>query len=384
MSPRDDFATRPTTSESPSGRAHRLALTEEGVPKTLPLSFWWAQIEELLSDGTPWDRLPELYQNMIRTTLRFTRPDGSIAFEPPGARPERVAILQKLADPGLATVSNWWAASRAKGIELGPPPLPAFGSEAHPIAILRADWARDGDFLAVDARHPAVQKVELTLGGQPVLGPDWSGATGKARPQLWKSSYTADCAEWSSGAGASRIIRTAVLLRGRKLALFAETRSGSSDPLRMPLADRVDAKVLAETRVLSVKAAGGGPSARIIALGLDDSAGCLRIEGRTLTVDSPSQIGRSWRPLLVSWDQDRNRQSLKWRQLTVTENSKRCKPGVAFAVRVAWGPIDQLVIYRSLAKAATRTFLGHQTSARFLIGTFDEKGDLKPLLQVDD
>jgi hypothetical protein len=51
---------------------------------------------------------------------------------------------------------------------------------------------------------------------------------------------------------------------------------------------------------------------------------------------------------------------------------------------VAWGPGSEgLVVYRSLAPPALRNFLGHQTGARFLVGSFTKSGDVRPILKLD-
>jgi hypothetical protein len=70
--------------------------------------------------------------------------------------------------------------------------------------------------------------------------------------------------------------------------------------------------------------------------------------------------------------------------VTVAEKSRACPPDVAFAARVTWGRDETLVIYRSLARPALRSFLGHQTRARFLIGLFSDEGDVEPLVKVED
>jgi hypothetical protein len=57
--------------------------------------------------------------------------------------------------------------------------------------------------------------------------------------------------------------------------------------------------------------------------------------------------------------------------------------GGLFAVRVAWGSAESLVIYRSLARPALRALLGHQTSARFLVGLFSKDGRVEPIIKVD-
>jgi hypothetical protein len=44
---------------------------------------------------------------------------------------------------------------------------------------------------------------------------------------------------------------------------------------------------------------------------------------------------------------------------------------------------DSLVVYRSLTRPAPRAFLGHPTTARFLVGLFNAKGDVVSLLSVE-
>jgi hypothetical protein len=98
----------------------------------------------------------------------------------------------------------------------------------------------------------------------------------------------------------------------------------------------------------------------------------LRHEGR-----------RGWFPLLASWDPLRNRRAIHWRALTVAEKSRICPPETAFAARVTWGRGETLLIYRSLAPPALRSFLGHQTRARFLVGLFTQEGNVVPIIKVD-
>ena len=128
---------------------------------------------------------------------------------------------------------------------------------------------------------------------------------------------------------------------------------------------------------------------RVLPVGLprlpyETERGSFTEEGREIVLRQRQEGRRCWLPLLASWDPVRNRKGVQWRVLTVSEKSKPCAPETAFAVRVSWGRDDTLVIYRSLGRPAIRSFLGHQTSARFLVGLFDKAGDVKPILKVDD
>jgi hypothetical protein len=112
--------------------------------------------------------------------------------------------------------------------------------------------------------------------------------------------------------------------------------------------------------------------------------GSFRRDGRELVVRQRPEGRRAWRPLLLSWEPGRDRKSVQWRTLTVTQERRVCAPETAFAVRVSWGRDETLVVYRSLARPATRAFLGHQTSAQFLIGLFNRDGEVEPLLNVEE
>jgi hypothetical protein len=268
--------------------------------------------------------------------------------------------------------------------------------------VLRANWARDGDFLAVDHRAAgAASRFELFGRGVRWLGPSWTSGpaavgagVSRARPALWVSHGSADVFEWAFRAGPARVVRTAVLLRGRRLALVAEQWDGPGDPgaLRLDLAEGVEAGPVAEggSRALALSARRGRASARVIPVGLPALAypterGSLSVEGGAVVLRQPAPAGsrRAWRALLVSWEPRRNRPP-RWRALTVSEKSRACPPDVAFGARVTWGRDETLLIYRSLARPAVRACLGHQTRARFLIGLFTPAGEVEPLVKVED
>ncbi|MFO0954465.1 MAG: hypothetical protein U0835_25560 [Isosphaeraceae bacterium] len=58
-------------------------------------------------------------------------------------------------------------------------------------------------------------------------------------------------------------------------------------------------------------------------------------------------------------------------------------PTAPFAARVPGGRDETLLIYRSLTPPVTRSFLGHQTRARLLVGLFSSEGEVETLLKVD-
>ena len=124
--------------------------------------------------------------------------------------------------------------------------------------------------------------------------------------------------------------------------------------------------------------------ARVIPIGLPSvpfptDKGSIAIEGRQVVIRQSSPGRRRWLPILVCWD----RGPASWRMLTVGAKSKACPADLAIAAKVAWASGQGLVIYRSLGPPDLRTFLGHQTRARFFVGSYDASGDVRPILKVD-
>jgi len=383
-------------------------LDPDGVPRRLPVSEWAEGLRLLAGAvaarpaGWP-DRFDAAAEGWFRALLRFSRPDGSAVFgprEPPaGCRALYRAWADRLSDPGLNTVLDWWF-PRPTLDRHAPPPLPADARPDRALAVLRANWVRDGDFLAVDHRAGgAATLFELTGSGRTWLGPSWDSAgpavaATRARPTLWVSHSSADVVEWSFRVGPARVVRTAILLRGRRVALLGEQWDGPGDPgaIRLALPDGVEPVPIPGSRGLILAAARGrAASARVFPVGLPrldypTDRGRFGVEAGALVLRQAAPAGarRVWRPLLVSWDARRNRQAAHWRTLTVSEDGRECAPGVAFAARVTWGRDETLVIYRGLAGPGHRAFLGHQTRARLLVGLFTAEGEVEPLVKVDD
>jgi hypothetical protein len=389
------------------GRWLSRALDPDGVPRRRPVGDWPVLLTELAearrARGTDWPIfLDARIEGFFLATLRFARPDGTPVFGPPGGASAAARAFQDwgrwLSDPGLSRVVQWWFPERGRGPEYAPPPLPSDSRPDRPLAVLRANWSKQGDLLAIDHRAPgASSAVELFGLERPWLGPSWSLDLGahsgtRARPTCSTSTASADLVEWSFRAGPARVVRTALLLRGRRLALLADQVDGSapSATVRIGLADGVEAGPIPESRGLSLAGGRGRSTMRVFPVGLPrlpypTGSGSFVAEAGALRLRQAMEGKRGWLPLLVSWEPARNRLATRWRPLTVSEKSRACPPGVAFATRITWGRHETLVIYRSLARPALRAFLGHQTRARFLIGLFShETGNVEPLLKVEE
>jgi hypothetical protein len=383
------------------------AIDFEGMPRRLPVADWPACLAALAEArrgrGAGWPDLFDAWiERFFRQALRFSRPDGSPAFGGPvgAVRPRDLFRYwaEQLPDPGLAIVVDRWFPSRTKGRARGhaAPPPPSTAGANRPLMVLRADWSREGDFLAIDHRAPGGSCLAVLFGlGRAWLGPSWASgvegtSAGHPRPALRVSNESAELAEWSFRVGSCRILRTALLLRGRRLALLADQVEGPgpTPAMRVAMAEGVAAAPLPESRGVSLTPARGRGSAQVLPLGLPclpypTDRGAFSGEAGSLDLGQAQEGRRCWLPLLVSWDPLRRRMPVRWRVLTVSEGSKACPPETAFAARVTWGRDETLVIYRSLGRPATRAFLGHQTRARFLVGLFNREGNVEPIVKVE-
>jgi hypothetical protein len=389
--------------DGPLVRALDRELAPSGLPRSWPVASWWptlAALEAASRARGGWTvGVAARAEGLLRSALRFSRPGGGPLFGPAvaSAMPADLGgLVQRLAgamsDPGLGTVAARWFPGAGGRLPRVPaaPPLPACALEGRPLAVLRPDWNRDGDLLAIDARDPAGPcRLHLMGGGRDLLGYAWrglpeGGPAGEATVRLWSSHFQADHLEWS-GPGAR--VRTAVLLRGRKLALLAEEADGDA-PGGFALDRVAGLSAAAEADGGAVRL---GTPARsfgsIVALALDAAGRApagLEATAADVRLASTPTGRRTWRAALVSWDAIRNRKLRTVRRLTVTEDRVVCPPDRAVAFRVRWGQEDSLLVYRGLAGRAQRAVLGHQIRARFLIGLFAIDGSLTPLLAVED
>jgi hypothetical protein len=384
-------------------------LDELGMPVLLGLPDWPNCVARLVwarSERPGWPKhLDARVLQFVGSLLRFSRTDGSVAtvFDeqaPPGrSRADLSACAAAFPRSPESRVIGWWL-NRADPRPV-PPPLPACCGQASPLAALRASWQKDGDMLVLDHRRPGLTtRFELIGRGLPWLGPDWTlagapGRVSKPRCVNWQTSSVADLAEWTLRAGGVRLTRTALVLRGRRLALLAEQvdgRSTSKGPLESlySVPRGIAVELIDGSRGLVLRRIGRGRNAQVLPLALP----CLPYEtdrgtfgatagGAGLALKQMPRGRRCWMPLLVSWDGLRHRKRLSWRVLTVSEDARICPPDLAFAVRVSWGRDETYVLYRSLGTPGLRAFLGHQTRARFLVGRFTGDGTVEPLVSID-
>jgi hypothetical protein len=382
-------------------------LDAEGVPTRLAIPEWHECLRVLAAarkEGGQWPATWEpAITRLIQTTLRFSRPDGSAATDfatsTPANAPTSKSRESTPAHPSKSvdrSVGGWLSQRRG---EHPPGALAAWASTDRVLAVLRADGQATADFLAIDHRHARSDcRVELFGAGRSWLGPSWTivgeaGTTTRPRPQAWISTSASALAEWSSRAGALRLMWSTVFLRARRLALLAIQVEKSSTlaqslEVRVSLPPPVTALPDKNSRAILLTGPRKRGSALVLPIGLPCAAyasdrGKFVMEEDELVLTQTAIGRRSWLPLLVSWDSLRNRQDADWRILTVSERSRIVSPDKAFAARVSWGRHETYVIYRSLGPPATRAFLGHHTRARFLVGLFTPDGSVEPILEAN-
>ncbi len=383
-------------------------LDSNGTPIRMSLPEWNESLNLILAaqrmQGEWPDRCALAITRMILASLRFTRPDGCLATcfgAAPGGSSALLASGDRTqldhTDGPIARTRRRWL---AQGVEEGLPHASmGWASSKRVLAGLNDDGTAMRDLLVVD-HHAAGDfcRFELFGGGRSWLGPAWTvnGETGldhRPWPQTWISTVTADLAEWSHSAGADRVTRSVLLLRGLRLALLSvvvERRSSTSGPAgyRIGRTPGLAVEPVEACRALLLSLSPRRGTAQVVPIGLpcrayDTDHGRFGADGDDLVLSHAAAGRRTWLPLLVSWDAARHRKRLHWRVLTVSEQSRIVSADRAIAVRVSWGRQETYVIYRSLASPAPRVFLGHRTESQFLVGRFTDQGIVEPIFEVE-
>ena len=279
-------------------------------------------------EGWP-DRFDVAAEGWFRALFRFSRPDASPVFgarvTPEGCRGLYRAWADRLSDPGLATVLDWWFPRPTRGRH-APPPLPADARPDRPLAVLRANWVRDGDLIAVDHRRPGTSST-FELRGR--VGP------GSGRPGIWVGGAVGADPGAADALGESEFGRRRRVVvpgragagrphgglaprpspRGPGRAVGRAGRPGrdASEPRRRGRAG-ADPRLPRPGPGVPPRPAGVGPGlpGRAPPAPVRDRPRQLRPRGGG---PGPPARGRGrarrvWRPLIVSWDPKRNRQAV--------------------------------------------------------------------------
>jgi hypothetical protein len=382
-------------------------LDARGAPIRLPIADWHACLKELLETTTRTNSWPSCWDEPItkfrQITVLFSRADGSPVTYFDQSKSIHAPVwssFEKWSRSSGAKIASNLAQSNGKKPSGSRDESPASRQgSTRVLTVLRPGWPDGRDFVAIDHRNTNTScHLELFAAGRSWLGPTWtlvgeSATTALSRPPSMSPDSSESLAEWSYRAGHSRITHSVLLLRESKLALMAvliERRSiiDSTAVLRVSLPSLVTAMPNVDNRAIILTTPKKPGSTQVLPIGLPSLAypsdrGAFQHDNGSLVLSHSPSGRRCWLPLLVSWDSRRHGKNPHWRVLSVSEKSRNVSPDRAFGARVSWGRDETFVIYRSLASPAPRAFLGHQTTARFLVGRFTRDGVVEPIWKID-
>ena len=348
------------------------------------------------------------YEWLIRQALRLARHDGSQVLSHGSAGawdPELFeAALQLGGDHDDLDIAALVLPRPKKAGKRRPDesalPKPANHSNWAAAAVLRPQWAGSRERLTVlyPQRH---LRMELSCGKDLLLSGLWElQLRVDGRPATPESDWEQLC--WVSDddvdfleleiefSGGLRVQRQMLLAREDHLLLLADAVLGSR-PQRLeyrgclPLCPAVSFKPADQAREGFL--IGSKRRALVLPLALPEWRADRR-PGRLVQTEKGLELHQSTRarslyaPLLFDLDRRRMTRPMTWRQLTVAESLVIQPDEVAAGYRAAVGK-EQWLIYRSLAKRANRTLLGHNLSTEMLLAQFHGSGEVEPLLEIE-
>ena len=222
--------------EQPLTRWLDRELDSQGAPFRLPISDWHDCLKSVLRakphDGVWPSHWDEPITRLVQTTLWFTRRDGVPVTEFDPSKSKR---------PTDWTTADYANDSRGPCIDADHTTLdvedqeqsrrrrtPGVGRIKTGLDVLRPGWPVEDDFLAIDHRDAKSScRFELFGAGRSWLGPVWKtdadrrGHFGSETADPGFRTRRAVLAEWSYRAGEARITQSALMLRGRSLALLS-------------------------------------------------------------------------------------------------------------------------------------------------------------------
>jgi len=397
-------------------------LDGEGIPGAKdigvmrPLLACWTRCRALSSEikGGSWtSEAGEQYEWFVRHNLRLTRHDGSHVFSNGSAKTGgkefsdkdlfRAALkfdnddddhdIAKLALPVGKK-------SEAKRISEADLPKPGTNSEWASIGVLRRRWSRSTSQLTV-LYNERVLQTEFAAGKDVLWSGPWTadirlnGQVAKPNSEweevCWVSDEDVDFLELELKLTEGiRLQRQMVLAREDKFLFLADVILGTQPgklEYRGCLPLGADVSFQADDEGREGFLVGSKTRALVMPLALPEWREDRRV-GELTQTDVGLQLTQSiegnclYAPLWFDLDQRRMTRRKTWRQLTVAESLSVQPPDVAAGYRVAVGK-EQWLVYRSLAERANRTLLGHNLSCEMLIGQFDTKGEVEPLVEVE-
>ncbi len=250
--------------------------------------------------------------------------------------------------------------------------------------------------------HSSTVACELSAGGKMLLAGDLNTELvidgqsvvpqGEWKSVCWHTDDDGDYLELQLClSDAVRIDRQFLLSRRGRFAVMADAviapQAGRIEyHLSLPAAEGVQTKINTSSRETQLRAT--GCAARVFPLALPQdrvhstAGSCLEQHGQLVL----TQVGAGrglFAPLVFDWHPRRRRAAAEWRSLTVTELGKAVGGDCAAGHRLRLGK-QQLLIYRSLADTdEARAVLGQHTRYETIVGTFDARGKVTPIMLVE-
>ncbi len=388
----------------------------EGLPSSQildifrPLLACWTRcrlLGELMEKGCSNSKAGLQYEWAIRAALRLSRSNGSQVFSTVN---------------GKGTDSDWIAAALASGgdeddqaiASLALPgrkpaqgtaadllPSPADHSAWASLAIMQPGWGRQEPKLAIsyggrDFRIELSQQKELLLNGtwtpELRLGGKKLQVESDWNELCWVSDDDVDYLELELQLSRGvRLQRHITMAREDRFLFLADAVFDCPDGTidycgRFSLADHVGLAPAEETNEAFLM--GQKASALVLPLALpewrvENSPGKLAATSDAVELQVSGEGGALFAPLFFDLKSRRMTRPATWRRLTVAQNLEIVPPHIAAGYRVMVGK-HQWLIYRSLTPSINRTLLGHNLATEMLIARFDRKGEVEPLIEIED
>jgi hypothetical protein len=294
-------------------------------------------------------------------------------------------------------------------------PTPAAHWEHDRRALLRRTWQPPFDSLEVDYSREDLQ-LKLTTGDFPLIAGNWQFASsvngqplapaGAWEEVCWHSDQDIDYLEVEKPlSGGWTLQRQIALARNDQFLFLADALLGNEDAdpagrqeirhsFHLPLSSGVSWKPAGETREGALVAQ-RKTLARAMPLSLPEwrvepCGGDLTCEAGEL-VFRHAGLGRNlYSPLWFDLAPARHRLECTWRRLTVGETLQVQPRDVAAGFRVQCGKEPSTgksphhwLIYRTLATRASRTVLGQNYAADFVLSRFFKSGETQVLVEIE-
>jgi len=378
-----------------------------------PLFACWTRCRAIgaRSKQNCWSSAAETqYQWMITQTLRIIRRDGSLLLSDgsAGARcyPMLATALAHSVDPADRAAAQSVLPHRKKkdddrrASNRDDLPEPAMNSAWAGLAVLRGDWSRSGDRLAVRYDGPVV-RMELDCGRDVVFRGAWKTCVTVAGEQrvprgaweevCWESDDEADYLELEIELDSGgRIQRQILLARQDRFLYLADTVLGGADVdltyrASLPIGPAI--RFQAEKENWEGLLVGSKPRGLVMPLALPEwriaaSHGALEASDTHLQWNCQSAHGNLVFPLFIDLKPRRMTRQRTWRQLTVAQARQIQPAHVAVGYRVECHR-DQWLIYRSVEPPANRTVLGQNLSSDSLVARFTRNGAIEEIVEVE-